>query len=68
MVLILSCKIFHVLNFFLLQEYTFIYLLIFCFIDLLRQQEELRRLEEMKTEKMRRRQEFDYRYVLYPQI
>ncbi|XP_061176720.1 non-POU domain-containing octamer-binding protein-like isoform X2 [Saccostrea echinata] len=30
--------------------------------DLLRQQEELRRLEEMKTEKMRRRQEFDYRF------
>lgn len=29
--------------------------------DLLRQQEELRRLEEMKTEKMRRRQEYDFR-------
>ncbi|XP_048765782.1 splicing factor, proline- and glutamine-rich-like isoform X2 [Ostrea edulis] len=29
--------------------------------DLLRQQEELRRLEEMKSEKMRRRQEYDYR-------
>lgn len=33
-------------------------------IDLLRQQEELRRLEEMKTEKMRRRQEYDFRCVL----
>lgn len=33
-------------------------------IDLLRQQEELRRLEEMKTEKMRRRQEYDFRFVL----
>lgn len=34
-------------------------------IDLLRQQEELRRLEEMKTEKMRRRQEYDFRCVLH---
>ena len=32
--------------------------------DLMRQQEELRRIEEMRNEQMRRRQEFDSRFVL----
>ena len=41
--------------------------LLSCFYtDLLRQQEELKRLEEMKNEQIRRRQEMDLRYLCPP--
>lgn len=34
----------------------------FLIVDLMRQQEELQRIEEMRMEQMRRRQEFDTRF------